>query len=120
MIDEPIDKLRDIVRDKPTTLDIITSMLDDENIEMKTEITNPYALDTLMVFAKHMKKCGFKDAGNILKFWKNLLLKYMVSNKRMSRKEITEILKGYFTIEREKEKNLSLTSNLAKMNESSF
>lgn len=113
----PIQDLRTEVKNKPTTLDMVSSLLDKENIEMKTEIINPYALGTLMTIAYYLKQHKDDISYNILNKWKNLLLEYMVSHKRKSREEITEILKGYFTLEREKEKQLSLTSNLAKMNE---
>lgn len=117
-MENPIEKLKTEVVEHPTTLDIVSSLMDDKNIEMKTEITNPYALDTLIVVAEYLKNHGVKEAYEILILWKDLLLKYMVSNKRMSRQEITEILKGYFTLEKEKE-HVSLSSNLAKVNQKS-
>ena len=116
---KPIEQLREEISDKPTTLDLVSSLMNDDNIEMKTEITNPYALATLMILANYLKGHGDEINFKIIEGWKDLLLKYMVSNKRMSRKEITEILKGYFTLEREKERNVGLTSNLAKINQKS-
>ena len=110
----PLDELRTEISDKPTTLDLVSALMNDDNIEMKTEITNPYALDTLMVFAEYLIEHNQVIAGKLVKKWIDLLLIYMVSNRRESRKEITEILKGYFTLEREKEKTIGLTSNLAK------
>lgn len=112
----PLDKLRTEIRDHPTTLDIVSSLLDDKNIEMKTEIINPYALTTLMTIANYLKEHNDVLNHNLIKFWIDKLLKYMVSNNRSSRKEITEILKGYFTLEKEKEK-VGLTSNLARLNQ---
>jgi len=117
MSDNPIEKLRTEQVEHPTTLDIVSSLMNDDNIVMKTEITNPYALDTLMTLAHYLKEHGNKLAYKLINYWKDLLLKYMVSNKRLSRIEITEILKGYFTAERQKEKDLTLTSNLAKVNQ---
>lgn len=117
-MENPLDKLKTEIRDKPTTLDIVSSLLDKENIVMKTEITNPYALDTLNVFGIHLKEHGFEDANEIIELWIQLLLEYMVSNKRMSRQEITEILKGYFALEQQKS-DVKLTSNLAKINQQS-
>jgi len=116
MSKNPMDEMRNEVVNSPTTLDIVSSLMDDKNIVMKTEITNPYALDTLMTIAEYLKKHGEVAGHDLIVYWVNLLLKYMVSNKRKGRQEITEILKGYFTAEREKEKQLSLTSNLAKAN----
>jgi len=118
-ISNPLDKLRTEVRDHPTTLDMVSSLMNDDNIEMKTEITNPYALDVMMIYAEYFGKHDMKEIKELLELWKILLLKYMVSNKRLSRAEIVEILKGYFTLEREKEKNITLTSNLAKVNQQS-
>ena len=117
--DNPLEKLKDVKIEHPTTLDIVSSLMNDDNIVMKTEITNPYALDTLMTIGKYLNDQNHEEIYEILKFWKDLLLKYMVSNKRMSRQEITEILKGYFTAERQKEKELTLSSNLAKINQNS-
>lgn len=116
MIDNPLEDIRTKLIEKPTTLDIVSALLNDDNIEMKTEIINPYALDTLMIFAHLFKKHGQKGAYNILKKWKNLLLRYMVSHDRLSRTEVKEILKGYFALE-QKSKDVSLTSNLAKINQ---
>jgi len=116
----PIEELKDDIVSKPTTLDIVSSLLDDENVEMKTEIVNPYALTTLMTLAHYLKEHNDEASYKILVYWKDVLLKYMVSNKRMSRQEITEILKGYFALERQKEKQLSLTSNLAKLQKDDF
>ncbi len=120
MSKNPIDELRNEVSSNPTTLDLVSSLMDERNIEMKTEITNPYALDTLMTIAHYLAIHGDKISHDLIEYWKNLLLKYMVSNRRKSREEITEILKGYFALEQQKEK-VSLTSNLAKANnQSSF
>lgn len=111
----PLEEMKNEVVEHPTTLDIVSSLLDDKNIEMKTEIINPYALDTLMTIAHYLKQHNHKEAYELLKYWKDILLKYMVSHNRLSRIEITEILKGYFS--EEKKENVSLTSNLAKMNQ---
>lgn len=119
-METPLNDLKDEHPKSITTIDIVSSLLSDDNIEMKTEITNPYALTTLMTLAHYLKEHGEPLAYKILKFWKNKLLKYMVSNKRMSRNEITEILKGYFAFERQKEKQISLTSNLAKFKQDEF
>ena len=115
----PVDKMRDKIISNPTTLDVITSLMDDTNIEMKTEIVNPYALTVLMTIADYLNNHNDTESYEIIKYWCDKLLKYMVSNGRMSRKEITEILKGYFALERDKEKQVSLTSNLAKINQQS-
>ncbi|MFX0069871.1 MAG: hypothetical protein ACFFAO_02165 [Candidatus Hermodarchaeota archaeon] len=119
-MENPLEKLKNEVRDHPTTLDVVSSLMNDDNIEMKTEITNPYALDVMMVIAKYFRDCNMEEIAELLELWKELLLKYMVSNKRMSRIELVEILKGYFSLEREKEKQVSLSSNLAKMNQQSI
>lgn len=114
---EPNQDLKDDkLQEHPTTLDVVTSLMNTDNIVMKTEIINPYALDTLKMYANCFKQHGQDNASQILEDWIELLLEYMVSNKRKSREEITEILKGYFTLERDKERNFKLTSNLAKLN----
>lgn len=118
-MENPLEKLKTLVKEHPTTLDVVSSLMNDDNIEMKTEITNPYALDVMMIIAKYFQDCNMQEVYELLTLWKTLLLKYMVSNKRMGRTELVEILKGYFTLEREKEKQVSLTSNLAKVNQQS-
>ena len=118
-MENPLDKWKTEIREHPTTLDVVTSLMNDDNIEMKTEITNPYALDVMMLFAQFFGKHGMKIIEELLEKWKELLLKYMVSNKRMSRSEIVEILKGYFAIEQQKNRDVKLGSNLAKINQQS-
>lgn len=113
----PLDQLRSEVRDHPTTLDIVSSLMSSKNIEMKTEIINPYAMDTLMTLAHYLRNHNEQLGAKLIEYWVDKLLIYMVSNNRKSREEITEILKGYFTAEREKEKQISLSSNLAKVNQ---
>jgi len=118
-MENPIDKWKTEIREHPTTLDVVTSLMNDDNIEMKTEITNPYALDVMMLFAQFFGKHDMQIIEELLEKWKELLLKYMVSNKRMSRAEIVEILKGYFAIEQQKNRDVKLGSNLAKINQQS-
>lgn len=112
-MESPVNRLRTEKIEHKTALDVINALMDKSNIELKTEITNPYALDTLMVFAKHLKEHGYKEGYEILKYWKSLLLEYMVSNKRQSRVEISEILKGFIAVEKQKEINFG--TNLANL-----
>jgi len=113
-MENPIEGLRPTeVKESKNALDVISSLMDKENIVLKTEITNPYALDTFMMFANHLKEHGFVEAFKLMLFWKNRLLLYMVSHKRLSRKEITEILKGFIQVE--KDTNVNLGTNLAKL-----
>lgn len=115
-IKNPLQDLRNSkIREHPTTLDVVSALMNTDNIVMKTEISNPYALDTLKLYGTHLQNHGQELAGNLILEWIEILLEYMVSNKRASRKEITEILKGYFTLEREKEQKIGLTSNLANL-----
>jgi len=117
MEENPLDKLKTEMIEHPTTLDVVSSLLNDDNIEMKTEIVNPYALDVLMIYADVFENAEMKEIAELIRGYKNLLLKYMVSNKRRSREELVEILKGYFSLEHEKESKLTLSSNLAKINQ---
>lgn len=112
-MENPLDKLRPTEVKNKSALDVITSLMDKENLVMKTEITNPYALDTLMMFAKYFNEHGYSECTTILENWKDLLLEYMVSHKRLSRIEITEILKGF--VELEKKTNVNFGTNLAKL-----
>lgn len=113
----PLDDMRTEISNKITTIDLVSSLMNSDNIEMKTEIVNPYALDTLKLFEYYLESHKSTLASSLINKWIELLLIYMVSNKRKSREEITKILMGYFTLEREKEKNINLTSNLAKQKE---
>jgi hypothetical protein len=90
--------------------------MDSDNIELKTEIKNPYALTTLSLIGDIFKQKLGKDDINYktIKFWIKLLLKHMVSNKRKGRSEIAEILKGFVEIQKEKER-VNATTNLANL-----
>lgn len=106
----PIEKMRNVKIQNDSILDVVSQMINDKNIELKTEITNPYAIATFDIFIKYFKNRNQELVGTILESWKTGLFKYMISNERKSRKEMVDILKGL--VEYQKENDVNLLSNL--------
>lgn len=71
---------------------ILVNLLDKNNIEMKTEISNPSAISVLVIIAIHYKKRGLEVPYVILKSWIKRYLEFMVSHDRLSRKEVIQAL----------------------------
>jgi len=68
-------------------------MRSDVNLPLKTQIENPLNLAILKVLANMLKQRGMKKSGKILDDFIRTFLEYMVSYKRMSRKEIIDAVK---------------------------
>lgn len=100
LIDNPdAQMLNQIIKpttDVPSIQQILLALISDkDNIELKTEIHNPFALTLINMFGKMFKR---KDYGGTDKFIAQLIqiyLEYMVSNKRKSRTEIEHILSSW-------------------------
>jgi len=87
---EPLSPL-DLVKgeDFESLNKILLAMLNDENLELKTEIRNPLAVTQLVLLGKWLKLEGFEDCEKLINAF---VLEYrtnMVSNNRMSREEVT-------------------------------
>ena len=71
---------------------IIANLLDEKNIELKTEIRNPLALTVLTLVGDYFGENGYNDTKDLIDKFVNRYLKYMVSFKRKSRQEVKDIL----------------------------
>jgi len=65
----------------------------DENLNLKTHIENPIALAILTVMAERLQRMKLKKSSQTLRRFIRVYLEYMVSYKRLSRKEIIDALK---------------------------
>lgn len=65
----------------------------DENLEMKTEITNPLYLAILKTYSEYLKRNKFDAAHSHVEYFIKQFLVYNVSKKRKSRAEIVEAFK---------------------------
>ncbi|MBD3194106.1 MAG: hypothetical protein GF317_03565 [Candidatus Lokiarchaeota archaeon] len=95
--------------------EILFSLLDSKDLELKTDIRSPQKLSGLKIYANWLKDIGFNNSGKYLDVYIEILNKFMVSYNRQSRKEIISAVRSMF--ERTSASiSLSerLTSNLAK------
>jgi len=67
----------------------------DENLTLKTHIENPIALAVLTVMGERLKKMKMNRSSRTIERFIRVYLEYMVSYKRLSRKEIIDALKEY-------------------------
>ena len=90
MTDGILDGLMDVQEESFEK--ILITLLDEENVAMKTEIERPINLARLKILDICLEnEVMFKSAKVISNFIDNYLI-YMVSNKRQSRKEIIQAL----------------------------
>jgi hypothetical protein len=95
--------------------DILFSLLDSSDLELKTDIKQPQKLSGLRIYAEYLKDIGFENAGKYIELYIEILNKFMVSYNRQSRKEIITAVRSMFE---RTSTSLSLserlTTNLAK------
>lgn len=101
-----------------TTEKILSELLNDKNINLKTHIITPIELSILEGYIEYLeelqifaKKHGLKKTARFLNTFLKRFKQFMVSWQRLSRKEITETLAGI----REQQTAKSLTSRLLGM-----
>jgi len=94
--------------DTITLKQILNDLIDKKDIELKTEIHNPRYLTILTMISEQYKVRGYPICHNILGFYIEYTLIYMVSYKRQRVKEIIHAL-SYLL---EKEKELTFSSRL--------
>jgi hypothetical protein len=83
-----------------------------ENLELKTHVFKPKELSALTVLAKYLRDKEFFISATVLDNFIELYLKYMVSYKRLSRKEVIKALSSMIPEEEELSNRKKLTSNL--------
>ena len=91
-----LEKVYDeLIESEDITMEKILNLLlkSDDNLPLKSHVDNPVALSTLKLLAFYLEKKKMKYSANILNIFIKSLLEYMVSYKRMGRKEIIEAFK---------------------------
>lgn len=72
---------------------ILNNMLDGtKNLDLKSHIYKPKELASLMTLSKYLKTLGYKKSHRLIKDFIGYFLRYMVSYKRESRKEIIKAI----------------------------
>lgn len=72
--------------------EIITRLLDDNNLETKTELDKPLRFSVLHIFQEKLKENHLNDSSIILERFLNYSFKYLISKNRQGRKEYIEAL----------------------------
>lgn len=81
----------------PSIQEILLALISDKaNIELKTEIHNPFALTMVKMFGKTFESKKYVKTHAFIDLLIEIYLEYMVSNKRKSRIEIEHILSSWF------------------------
>jgi hypothetical protein len=75
---------------------ILSSLLNSEDLNLKTEIRSPQKLAGLFTYAKYLNQLGLSDSKDLLEAYIDILNEYMVSYERASRKEIIEAVRSMF------------------------
>lgn len=73
--------------------EILNALLEgDDNLDLKTHINNPKALAGLNLIGNMLERAGYSLCANTIYTFINTYLRYMISYKRLSRKEIIQAL----------------------------
>ena len=91
---DPMDQLFDVIEEENPIKELIKSLFDAENIELKSEIANPSALATLKVLGEECGNVGFFGFNRLIDSIIDKRLLYYVSHKRKGREEFVESLKA--------------------------
>lgn len=79
----------DFEDDKETSInEILLSLLDDKDLELKTHIFRPKDLASLKTLARFLRQEDMTESSRLIEDFLEIYLKYMVSYDRLSRKEI--------------------------------
>jgi len=92
---------------------LISELINDKNIELKTEISNPLVMSILDSLGEYLEQKGLKQSSSLLKtflFWFRV---NMISFNRKSRTEYIKAISSLYTAEAtEKEKEEKLLNKL--------
>jgi len=92
---------------------LISELINDKNIELKTEISNPLVMSILDSLGEYLEQKGLKQSSSLLKtflFWFRV---NMISFKRKSRNEYIKAINSLYSSEiTEKEKEEKLLNKL--------
>lgn len=78
--------------DKESLEKILAKLLDSKDIELKSEIHSPLALDKLKILSVWLESEKMPESAKLINTFIEYYLKYMVSHNRESRKEIIHAL----------------------------
>lgn len=91
-----------------TTLTVLNNMINgDENVDLKSDISNPKALALLNIIGKLYAERGFDTPALYIEKFIEIFLRYNISRNRLSRKELTEVLSSQVALERQKDNQLT-------------
>lgn len=83
-----------------TAQEILSNLLDgSENLDLKTHINKPKQLAGLKVVGLFLGDFNLNGSGKLLLSFIDIYLRYMVSFKRLSRREITKVLSHTIELE---------------------
>lgn len=104
-----IDDLPELKPIKPlTTLSVLNNMINgDDNVDLKTDISNPKALALLKIIGNLYSERGFDTPALYIKNFIDIFLRYNISRNRLSRKELTEVLSSQVALEKKSESELN-------------
>lgn len=80
--------------EEQSVVQVLNSMMQQDNIGMKTDIPDVAALLKLRILSKWMKQNGLDESAVLIDEWIEFFLVDMVSSERKSRKEVTDVLKA--------------------------
>lgn len=92
-----------------TYQEILSKLLDSQDLDLKTQINRPKDLATLKTVAIYFQSLLLKESGKLLEVFIEILNTYMVSYNRASRKEIISAISN---VEKVAEGIEKLTTNL--------
>ena len=102
-----LEKMYDeLLASEEVTMEKILNLLlkSDKDLPLKSHVENPIALATLKLLACYLEEKKMKKSAKILNTFISTLLEYMVSYKRLGRKEIIEAFKHRLEKEEEQER----------------
>lgn len=108
--DDFIDMISQLKEEK--AIGILNDLINaKENLDMKTEINNPLSLSALKTLSHYIKKRNLNITSYYINYFIKVYLRYMVSNKRRSRKEIVNAL---INLKEDEEKESKIKAELEK------
>lgn len=100
------------IKTKDKVQEVLSILLDDSNLELKSHIVNPKNLSILKVLGQYFKSLDLIKSSEIIENFITIFLKYMVSFNRLSRKEIISAIQSLEKENKEFTKAEQLIRNL--------
>ena len=90
---DPMEKFKSMELENSMT-DMLQLLFDDDNIELKTEMSNPYAIASLETLSRVSEGLGLEKTGGTLEKHLFSINKNMVSHQRKGRGEFVDAFKS--------------------------